>query len=174
MLTKMKNIRKKFKNFFFSKMKKTSGHMAQGKPQPKFERNPCNNFTDNRCHRWTDDGRTDGWRTTDEFRFHELCWHSQAELKSEVRHSINYLDQCRALSLPTSSDDKEQTFVINDWWCSHVPCASFLFQVNLPSTDAYLAIGHLHLTDSHRTTDRKPLYLKLTLLYLSRLYRVLR
>ena len=25
--------------------------------------------------------QTDGRRTTDKFRFHELCWHSQAELK---------------------------------------------------------------------------------------------
>ncbi len=52
--------------------------MAQGKPQLKFERNPCNNFRDNRCH-----------RRTDEFRFHELCGHSQAELKSrEAERSI--------------------------------------------------------------------------------------
>ncbi len=29
----------------------------------------------------TDDGRTTDGRTTDEFWFHELCWHSQAELK---------------------------------------------------------------------------------------------
>ena len=28
--------------------------MAQGQQQVKFERNPCNNFTDNRCHKWTD------------------------------------------------------------------------------------------------------------------------
>ncbi len=36
--------------------------MAQGKPQLKFERNPCNKFRDN-CDtdgRRTDDGRTDG------------------------------------------------------------------------------------------------------------------
>ncbi len=46
--------------------------MAQGKPQLKFERNPYNNFRDNRCHRRTTDGRTtndgrrmDGRRTTD-------------------------------------------------------------------------------------------------------------
>ncbi len=31
--------------------------MAQGKPQVKFERNPCNNLTDNRCQRRMDDGR---------------------------------------------------------------------------------------------------------------------
>ncbi len=61
----------------FSKMLKTSGHMAQGKSKLKFERNPCNNNRDKWCHRWTTDGRG----TTDEFRFHELCWHSQAELK---------------------------------------------------------------------------------------------
>ncbi len=70
MWTKAKNIRKKIKN-----SKKTSGHMVQGKLQLKFERNPCIKFRDNRCHR-----QTDG-RTTDEFRFHELSWHSQAELK---------------------------------------------------------------------------------------------
>ncbi len=57
MLTKTKNIRKKSENDFVSKMKKTSGDMAKGKPQLKFERNPCNNFRDNRCHRRTDDGR---------------------------------------------------------------------------------------------------------------------
>ena len=54
--------------------------MGQGKPQLKFKRNPYNNFRDNRCHR-----RTTGWRTTDEFWFHELCWHSQAELKMRIR-----------------------------------------------------------------------------------------
>ncbi len=32
--------------------------MAHGKPQLKFERNPWNNFRNNRCHgRTTDDGR---------------------------------------------------------------------------------------------------------------------
>ncbi len=35
-----------------------SGDIAQGKPQLKFERNPCNNFRDNECHRWTDGRRT--------------------------------------------------------------------------------------------------------------------
>ncbi len=34
-----------------------SGHMAHEKPQLKFERNPSNNFRDNRYHRWTMDGR---------------------------------------------------------------------------------------------------------------------
>ncbi len=59
--------------------------MAQGKPQLKFESNPCSNFRDNRCHRQTtDDGMTDeGRRATDEFRFHELCGHSQAELEND-------------------------------------------------------------------------------------------
>ncbi len=56
MLTKTKKMRKK-KEFFFSKIKKMSGHIAQGKQQLKFERNPCNRFRDNRCHRQTDDGR---------------------------------------------------------------------------------------------------------------------
>ncbi len=62
MLTKRKNIRKKNPQFFFSKIQKTSGGMAQLKPQLKFERNPCNRLRDNGFHR----------RTTDEFRFHEL------------------------------------------------------------------------------------------------------
>ncbi len=49
-------------------MKKTSGHMAQGKPQLNFESNPCSNFRDNRCHRrTTDDRRTDGRRTNFDF-----------------------------------------------------------------------------------------------------------
>ncbi len=55
--------------------------MAQGKPQLKFEKNPCMKFRDN-CDtdgrttddgRRTDDGRTDGRQTTDKLRFHELC-----------------------------------------------------------------------------------------------------
>ncbi len=54
-------------------MRKKSGHMVQGKPQLKFERNPCNNFRDFRCHRRTTDGGTTDGGTTDEFRFHELC-----------------------------------------------------------------------------------------------------
>ncbi len=57
MLTKTKNIRKKIKKKFFSKIQKTSERMAQGKPQIKFERNPCIKFRDN-CD--TDGQRTDG------------------------------------------------------------------------------------------------------------------
>ncbi len=49
--------RAKNPQFFLSKKKKTSGHMAQGKPQLKFDRNWCNNFRDNPCHRWTTNGR---------------------------------------------------------------------------------------------------------------------
>ena len=42
--------------------------MAQGKKQPKFERNSCNRFRDNRCHGQTTDGRTnDGRRTNFNF-----------------------------------------------------------------------------------------------------------
>ena len=90
MLTKMKkNPKKSKKKKFLKKMKKTSGHMAQGKPQLNFERNPCCNFRDNRCDRRTDDGR----QTTDEFRFHELCWHSLAELKISI---IRKMSECRA------------------------------------------------------------------------------
>ncbi len=44
--------------------------MAQGKQQPKFERNPCLRFKNN-CDT---DGRTT--QTMDKFRFHELCSHS--------------------------------------------------------------------------------------------------
>ncbi len=50
MLTKTKKNPKKSKK----KFEKTSGHMAQGKPQMKFESNPC-------------DGRTDGQRTNFDF-----------------------------------------------------------------------------------------------------------
>ncbi len=67
MLTKTKNIRKKSKKKFFSKIQKTSKRIAQGKPQLKFERNPCVKFRDN-CDtdgRTTDGRRTDG-RTTDD------------------------------------------------------------------------------------------------------------
>ena len=56
----------------FFLIQKTCQRMAQRKQQPKFERNPRVMFRDN-CD--TDE------RTTDEFRFHELCWHSQAEPK---------------------------------------------------------------------------------------------
>ncbi len=51
--------------------------MAQGKQQPKFERNPCVRFRDN-CD-------TNRRQTTDKFRFYELCWHGQAELKMAWR-----------------------------------------------------------------------------------------
>ncbi len=44
--------------------------MAQGKPQLKFERNPCIKFRDN-CD--TDGQTDDGPQTTDKLRFHELC-----------------------------------------------------------------------------------------------------
>ncbi len=59
MLTKTKNIRKKIppKKCLNAK---TPERMAQGKQQPKFERNPYIRFRDN-C-------ATDGW-TTDEFDF---------------------------------------------------------------------------------------------------------
>ena len=43
--------------------------MAQGKQQPKFEKNLCIRFRDN-CD--TDGQTTDG-QTMDKFRFHELC-----------------------------------------------------------------------------------------------------
>ncbi len=60
--------------------KNTSGHMAQGKPQLKFERHPCNNFRDNRCHRWTDD------RRRFHFDFMSSADTSQAELKMVWRY----------------------------------------------------------------------------------------
>ncbi len=59
MLTKTKNIRKKSKKKFFSQIQKTSERMAQGKPQLKFEGNPCTKFRDN-CD-------TDGRRTNCDF-----------------------------------------------------------------------------------------------------------
>ena len=49
--------------------------MAQGKPQLKFERNPCINFRYNCDTDEQTDGRTtnEGRQTTDKLRFHELC-----------------------------------------------------------------------------------------------------
>ncbi len=77
--------------FFFSKMKKTSGHTAQGKPQLKFERNPCNKFRDNRCHRRTDgrtDGRMDdGRRTTDDGRRTNFNFMNVSRAKNAVSYN---------------------------------------------------------------------------------------
>ena len=97
---KRKNIRKSAFLFFcffvvvFFFNSKTSGWPCDPGEQQKlkFERKPCNRSIDNRCHR----------RTTDEFRFYGLCWHSQAELKwispSQIRwpskgiriHRVNF------------------------------------------------------------------------------------
>ncbi len=52
-----KKILRNQKIFFFKNEKKMCGHMAQGKPQLKFERNLRNNFRDNGCHRRTTDSR---------------------------------------------------------------------------------------------------------------------
>ncbi len=69
-----KKNRKKFESMcFLWKLQKTCQRMAQGKQQPKFERNPCIRFRDN-CD-------TDGRRA--EITYHDLCWQSQAELKIE-------------------------------------------------------------------------------------------
>ncbi len=63
MLTKTKNIRKKSKKKIFSKLKKVSEHMAQGKPQLKFESNPCIKYRDRSD---TDALTTDDGRQTDD------------------------------------------------------------------------------------------------------------
>ncbi len=49
--------------------------MAQGKPQikKKIERNLCIKFRDNCDTDGRMDGQTTDGRTTDKFRFHELC-----------------------------------------------------------------------------------------------------
>ncbi len=52
--------------------------MAEDNRQPKFETNVCNGLKDNQCHRPTAE-------TTDNGRFHELLWHSQAELYEYTR-----------------------------------------------------------------------------------------
>ncbi len=67
MLTEEEIICKKSENAFFFKLKE-SGRMAKDNKHLKFERNTCNKVRDNRCHEGTDERRT-----TDEFRFHELC-----------------------------------------------------------------------------------------------------
>ncbi len=56
--------------------------MAQGKPQLKFERNPCVKFRDN-CD--TDGRRTDDGRRT-KTPYHDLC--CQAELKNEESGAV--------------------------------------------------------------------------------------
>ncbi len=72
---KLKNSQRNQKMwFFFSKVSIST--LVQ--PQLKFERNLLNRFWDN-CD--TDDGRMtdDGQKP---HTMHELCWHSQAELKN--------------------------------------------------------------------------------------------
>ena len=63
--------------------------------------------------RTTDDGRTDG-RTTDEFLFHELCWHSQAELKIPIQlhaKSRVFWNQCLPYCTKCTSTPKLCTFI---------------------------------------------------------------
>ncbi len=55
--------------------------MVQGKQQPKFQE--IRTFGSEIIM-----SRTEGWRGTDELRFHELCWHSQAELEMISQCSI--------------------------------------------------------------------------------------
>ena len=57
--------------------------MAQGKQQLKSDRNPWISFRDN-CEA---DGRAMG-----EFRFHQLCWHGQAELKIQKSAFVKAVD----------------------------------------------------------------------------------
>ena len=76
-LTKTKNIRKNIKkSFLFKNSKKMSERIAQGKPQLKFERNPCIKFTDN-CDT---DGRMDDGRTTDDRRRTNCDFMSSADI----------------------------------------------------------------------------------------------
>ncbi len=63
MLMKTKNIRKNQKKK--KKNQKKSERMAQGKQQPKSERNPCIRFRDN-CDT---EGRIDGRQTNTNFDF---------------------------------------------------------------------------------------------------------
>ncbi len=63
--------------------------MAQGKQQPKFERNPCIRNRDN-CD--TDGLRPNG-RTTDEFRFYELCWQSSRANNCQKFKFHNYFNK---------------------------------------------------------------------------------
>ncbi len=89
MLTKTKNIRKKSKKNFFPKIQKTSERIAQGKPQLKFERNPCVKLGDNCDTDGRTDGRTtDGRQTTDKLRFHELCYKMNTGLSLTLSMSL--------------------------------------------------------------------------------------
>ena len=78
MLTKTKNIRKK--TFFFQKFKKRPGVWPRA----------SNNQNLKEIRALGSEiivSRTDGRQTTDKLRFHELCRHSQAELKIDSVNS---------------------------------------------------------------------------------------
>ncbi len=61
--------------------------MPQDNQQSNFERSPYNKFTDNQVN---------GRRAKDKFRFHELCWHCQAELTMTSEQSENVHKQIEA------------------------------------------------------------------------------
>ena len=80
--------------------------MIQGKPQLKFERNPCNNFRHNRCHRRTDDRR----RTRTNFDFMSSAdIVTQAELINKQWHVAQAKP---GQMLPTCMQEFE-----SDWDC---------------------------------------------------------
>ncbi len=64
-----------------------SGHMAQGKPQLKFERNPCNNFRDNRCHRRTTEEKSHTISSADRVK-QSYKWFVQIEKQIEIWDSV--------------------------------------------------------------------------------------
>ena len=82
--------------------------MAQRKPQLKFERNPWNNFRDNRCHR-RKDGRTMDGRTNFDFIG------AQAELKICERFLfckiLNYPSKKGLQVSPCSRIHEDMTFI---------------------------------------------------------------
>ncbi len=64
MLTKTKPIRNKSKNIFV-----LARAYGPGQATTTFERNLCNMFRENRCHRWTGDGRRTDERRGTNFDF---------------------------------------------------------------------------------------------------------
>ncbi len=114
--------------------------MAQGKSQLKFARNPCNRFRDNWYPRRTTDGRT-----TDEFWFHELCWHSQAELKTS--EDVTSFEVSR----------NYHTFQIFDM-SEIMACTQGLFSDKLPSGSeaAYQKTGRYDASTHDASTHSQP------------------
>ncbi len=103
-------------------------HIAPGKQQPKFERNPCIRFRDNGAT----DGRTDDGQ---KIPYHDLCWQSQAELINLTMtngrcptKSLSLLIILRGNAYPGLSANRSSTSVrstrVIPAWCMANPYGS--------------------------------------------------